>query len=392
MQKTYKSSNIPKLRFPEFSYEWKNDKLYDLLDKIIDFRGRTPLKLGMDWGGNIQSLSALNVKMGYIDFSLDTHLGSEELYKKWMTKGDLYKNDIIMTMEAPLGNVALIPDNKKYILSQRVMALKTKLNIDNHFIYQLLSSNNFQQTIKDLSTGSTAKGINQRSLQKVKVIIPEYAEQQKIADFLTAVDGKIALMNKSVELLKQYKKGVMQKIFSQEIRFRGEVYTDWAKAKFDDVLLSLPTKAHQILSSEYSKFGKYPVIDQGQKYIIGYTDHQSKLFKETPVIVFGDHTTFLKYIDFEFVVGADGTKLLKQRNNDVLKYLFYYLEQNQLEPEGYKRHFSNLRMINISLPAIKEQQKIADFLTGLDDKINLKEKELEQARQFKKALLQRMFV
>jgi type I restriction enzyme, S subunit len=116
------------------------------------------------------------------------------------------------------------------------------------------------------------------------------------------------------------------------------------------------------------------------------------LFVDVPVIIFGDHTTFLKYIDFNFVVGADGTKILQAKSGDNLKYLFYALEHNKLVPEGYKRHFSVLKTLTLPIPNKSEQQKIADFLTSLDNKIDLINKELEQSKLFKKSLLQQMFV
>ena len=100
--------------------DWSRDSIDYITRNIIDYRGRTPKKLGMDWGGgDIVALSAGNVKKGFIDFDTDCYFGSEELYSRWMTTGDPEKNDIVFTLEAPLGNVALIPDDRKYILSQR---------------------------------------------------------------------------------------------------------------------------------------------------------------------------------------------------------------------------------------------------------------------------------
>ncbi|MDZ7548792.1 restriction endonuclease subunit S, partial [Clostridium perfringens] len=94
----------------------KRVKFDECFDKMFDFRGKTPKKIDMDWGGgDIPALSANNVKMGKIDFSQPTYYGSEKLYNKWMNKGNLKKGDVLMTMEAPLGNTVLIPDNKKYI-------------------------------------------------------------------------------------------------------------------------------------------------------------------------------------------------------------------------------------------------------------------------------------
>jgi len=185
------------------------------MDDLWDYRGKTPKKLGMDWGnGEIQSLSALNIKKGFIDFDADCHLGSEDLYKIWMNKGDLEKNDIIFTMEAPLGNVALIPDNRKYILSQRVVCFKTnKELIFNPFLFQLLLSDQFQSRVDELATGTTAKGINQKSMQKIEVKVPSLEEQTKIANFLSAIDQKVEVVAQQIEQAKTWKKGLLQQMF-----------------------------------------------------------------------------------------------------------------------------------------------------------------------------------
>ena len=99
--------------------DWETDTLLSISCQIMDFRGRTPKKLGTEWGGgDIPALSAGNVRMGFVDFKEECYFGSEQLYRRWMTKGDLAKDDIVFTTEAPLGNVALVPDNRRYILSQ----------------------------------------------------------------------------------------------------------------------------------------------------------------------------------------------------------------------------------------------------------------------------------
>ena len=194
--------------------EWNFGLFYDCLNEIVDFRGRTPLKLGMEWGGGqIPALSANNVKNGYIDFQAECNLASEELHIKWMSGVDVRKGDIVFTMEAPLGNATLIPDSRKYILSQRVVLFKTKQNINNHFLIQLVWSPFFQKLLQSLSTGTTAKGINQKSLKKIEIYYPNIEEQEKIADFLTAIDRKIKAVAQQIDRTKQFKKGLLQKMF-----------------------------------------------------------------------------------------------------------------------------------------------------------------------------------
>lgn len=173
----------------------------------------------MDWGnGDIQALSANNVKMGKIDFSLECYLASEELYEKWMSGNELKNGDIIMTMEAPLGNVALVPDERKYILSQRVIALKTKDFINNKFMKYMLMSDGVQRQLETLSTGTTAKGINQKNLARVYVKIPMIKEQEKIASILFKIDEKIEEYQNKKQKLEEIKKGLMQQLLTGKIR------------------------------------------------------------------------------------------------------------------------------------------------------------------------------
>ena len=107
--------------------DWEEKNFLDCISKIVDFRGRTPLKLGTNWNeekSEYLALSALNVKKGYIDDTVDAHYGNEELYNIWMKGNELYKGQVLFTTEAPMGNVAQVPDDKPYILSQRTIAMR----------------------------------------------------------------------------------------------------------------------------------------------------------------------------------------------------------------------------------------------------------------------------
>lgn len=185
---------------------WNSLPLGDTLDDVIDYRGKTPKKLGMEWGGDIQAISARNVEMGRINFDIENYLGSDELYKLWMTKGDTKKGDIIITTEAPLGNIAQIPDNRKYILSQRVILLKTNLNIiNNDYLKHYLISNFFQDRLHRCSTGTTAKGIQQKRLVTFEIPIPPLPEQHQITAILSSIDDTIAAARASAEASKALK-------------------------------------------------------------------------------------------------------------------------------------------------------------------------------------------
>ena len=211
-----KDTVIPEFRFNGFANAWEQRKLLDNIKKITDFRGRTPKKLGMDWSDDgYLALSALNVKDGYIDFSQDIHCGNQELYDKWMTGNELHKGQVLFTTEAPMGNVAQVPDNRQYILSQRTIAFdafEDKMTED--FLAAVLRSPNVFNDLTSLSSGGTAKGVSQRSLSSLKVIVPsEIEEQECIAKYFKSLDNLITLHQRKIDKLKNLKKAMLDQMF-----------------------------------------------------------------------------------------------------------------------------------------------------------------------------------
>jgi len=207
---------VPKFRFSGFTGDWEQRKLLDCIRKITDFRGRTPKKLGMDWSeSGYLALSALNVKDGYIDFSQDVHYGDEALYDMWMSGNELHEGQVLFTTEAPMGNVAQVPDNKRYILSQRTMAFDVKEDIiTENFLAILLRSTVVFNTLTSLSSGGTAKGVSQKSLAGVDVQIPtNLNEQTLLADYFRHLDHLITLHQRKLEKLKIIKKSFLEKMF-----------------------------------------------------------------------------------------------------------------------------------------------------------------------------------
>ena len=175
---------------------WELRKFLENIKAIVDFRGKTPKKLGLTWSkSGYLALSAQNVKNGYIDKNIDTHYGDQILYDKWMAGKDLHKGQVIFTTEAPMGNVAQIPDDNKYILSQRTIAFVVDTNeISEDFLSTLLRSSRTFNKLSALASGGTAKGISQKSLSGLKLLFPKaYNEQQKIGSFFSHLDELITL-------------------------------------------------------------------------------------------------------------------------------------------------------------------------------------------------------
>lgn len=216
-----KGHSEPDIRFPEFSGDWEQRKLLDCVEKITDFRGRTPKKLGMDWSeSGYLALSALNVKDGYIDFTQDIHYGNQELYDKWMTGNELHKGQVLFTTEAPMGNVAQVPDNRQYILSQRTIAFSVKEDlITENFLATILRSPNVIATLTALSSGGTAKGVSQKSLSTVEIIIPnDLGEQERLANTFLELDHLITLHQRELEEAKKKKKSLAKLLLTGSVR------------------------------------------------------------------------------------------------------------------------------------------------------------------------------
>ena len=203
--------------------DWNVCSFTDIVSKYIDYRGITPKKLGMEWrnNGEILALSANNVKMGKIDSQIDANYGDESLYKRWMTQGDCEQGDLVITMEAPLGNIAQIPNKRKYILSQRVILVKPIDAIDRTFLFHYLRGSYFQNQLLKNSTGSTALGIQRKKLNEILIYFPpEKSEQSAIAQVLSDMDSEITEVEQKRDKFKQLKAGMMQQLLTGRIRLK----------------------------------------------------------------------------------------------------------------------------------------------------------------------------
>lgn len=208
-------AKIPELRFEGFEDVWEERKFFESIASTIDFRGRTPKKLGMDWSDSgYLALSALNVKNGYIDPLADAHYGDEKLYRKWMSGRELKKGQVLFTTEAPMGNVAQVPDDNGYILSQRVVAFESKEDMmSNDFLAVLLKSPLVFNNLLALSSGGTAKGVSQKSLKRLSITVPfDIEAQQKIGELFKQLDARISNEQTKIEQLKAQKQGLLQRM------------------------------------------------------------------------------------------------------------------------------------------------------------------------------------
>ncbi len=170
--------------------------------------------------------------------------------------------------------------------------------------------------------------------------------------------------------------------------------SDWKTcAVTDSFVKNKVGRQNQIPAKDIAEVGRFPVIDQGQDFVAGYCDDESKVIDfDLPLIIFGDHTRCFKYVDFPFVLGADGTKVILP-NKKLYDPRFYYFAMLALElpSRGYNRHFKALKERSIPLPPLPEQKKIAHILSTVQRAIEGQERIIQTTTELKKALMHKLF-
>jgi len=166
----------------------------------------------------------------------------------------------------------------------------------------------------------------------------------------------------------------------------------WPKLPFPEVFADKTSGNAKTLQSDYLASGRYPIVDQGQRLIGGYTNDEDRLCGvDGPVIVFGDHTKAFKFVDFPFCIGADGTKILKPKIDADIRYLFYAARQIHIPDNGYSRHFKYLKRGAIPLPPLEEQQRIAGILDQADALRRLRTRAVDKLNILGQAIFHKMF-
>ena len=211
--------------------EWKETPLSDIVMLMIDHRGLTPKKLGGDWSDTgYRALSAKNVKTGKIVQEENIRCVSEIMYHRWMPE-EIQRNDILITSEAPFGQIYLWDSDEKIVLSQRLFGVRVSKSVDPAFVYYYMLTDIFQGDMRSRATGTTVIGLRQPELLKCKIAYPELKVQKKISGVLRDIDKKIAL-NESINenLLQQ-----AQAIFTQEFLMFDKVPDSWQEGSLLDI-------------------------------------------------------------------------------------------------------------------------------------------------------------
>ena len=366
---------VPELRFKGFTDEWEQRKLGDEVRIVM---GQSPNSENYTDDPNDYILVQGNADMK----------NGRVLPRVWTTQvtKQAEKDDLILSVRAPVGDIGKTAYD--VVIGRGVAAIK-----GNEFIFQNLGKMKSDGYWTRYSTGSTFESINSTDIKEAIISVPAIEEQDKIGSFFKQLDNTITLHQRKLDLLKEQKKGYLQKMFPKngakvpELRFAGFA-DDWEQRKFKDIL-----KTHSFRSylAGVSENGEYEVIQQGDKPIVGYSDGEPFTdYKD--VTLFGDHTVSLYKPKSPFFVATDGVKILSADNFEG-DYLYTTLERYKPEPQGYKRHFTILKNQDVWFTEnMEEQQKIGVFFKQLDDTITLHQRKLDLLKEQKKGFLQKMFV
>ena len=384
--KMEKQMNKPQLRFPEFVDVWNNDTLENLTERIGDGLHGTPEYVN---NSNIHFINGNNLFDGRIQINETTKKVSIETFEQ--NNKNLSDKTLLISINGTIGSVARYK-NEKVMLGKSVGYFNFKENPD--FFYYLLNTSYIQNYFISELTGSTIKNLSLKTLRETKVNYPKNLEQFKISAFLKTIDEKIQALKKKQNLLEHYKKGVTQKIFSLELRFNddsGNEYPKWTLQKLGDVAkitTGSSNRQDSILDGEFTFFDRSQDIRTSNRF----------LFDAEAIIVPGEGQEFIpKYFNGKFD--------LHQRTYAVMdfegingKFLFHSISfnSNHLNSHAVGSTVKSLRLpmfesMPINLPSIKEQTKIANFLSAIDDKVNNNNIEIENLQIWKKGLMQKMF-
>jgi len=398
MREAVEHIKVPKLRFPEFSGEWEK---CSVTNRFKIARGRfspRPRNNPIYYGGDYPFAQTSDV----VNSGGLLSNASQSLNEKGISVSKLFPaKSIFMTIAANIGYVAEIqcpmacPDSLVGI----------QIDEDDSSRFVLYGLSRIQKKLDFIAPEAAQKNLSLAELSSVKISLPSLPEQQKIAEFLTAVDEKIGKLKRKKELLEAYKKGAMQKLFSQEIRFKddqGNPYPDWEEKRLEDISRCLDSKRKPLNSNERNRMkGSIPYY--GANGIVDYVDDY--LFDEELVLMAEDGGNFFEFSNKPIAQLISGRSwvnnhahILKAKVDFITTdFLFYSLVHKDIRRfivggSRAKLNKSDLMSITLFKPRIQEQQKIAEFLTGIDDKINAVANQIDKAVEFKKGLLQKMFV
>ena len=373
---------MPKLRFKGFQEDWEQKKLGEVVQFLNGKAHEKDIKV-------IGKYVVINSKF----------ISTNGLVRKYSDRVYLKANidNIAMVMsDVPKGKAIAkcfyIRKNNHYTINQRICLL-IPIMIQSKFLFYILDRHKYYLSFDN--------GVSQTNLRKEDVLncllnIPKEQEQKKIANFLNLVDKRLEKIENKKRKLEEYKKGMMQKIFKQQIRFKdknSDHFPDWQEKKLGEMCLIITGKLN---ADAVVKHGKYRFYTCAKDYFF-----INKFAFDTNALIIsgnGAHVGYVHHYNGKFNA-YQRTYILDGFREDIY-YLKYFLEKNLGKRISIEKKDGNIPYIVLEtlaemivfLPIYEEQKKIANFISEIEKKIELMNKKIEKAKEYKKGLLQQMFV
>jgi type I restriction enzyme S subunit len=399
--KTKQQNKIPKLRFPEFSGEWKEKRLGEIANFL---KGKGISKNDIVEDGKNKCIRYGELYTEYNEV-VNVVKSRTNISKKDVILSK--KNDILMPISDVTPNglaTASALDESGVILGGDILIIRSDKILNRFFSYYVAGN---KKDIMRLVSGVTVYHIYGSDLATLKIFLPSLSEQQKIASFLSAVDERIGVLQKKREGLEKYKKGIMQKIFPAkgekvpQIRFKddnGKDFPEWEEKRIEDIFKI--TRGYVLSTKEMSKEKtgeyKYPVYSsQTQRNgLIGY--YKEYLYKNAITwTTDGANAGEVKYRDGKFYCTNVCGVLLNNEGyaNQCIAEMLNLVTRKYVSYVGNPKLMNNvMAKIKIKLPSLPEQQKVASFLSAIDKKIELIDAQIQKMQEWKRGLMQGLFV
>ena len=405
-------AQVPQLRFPEFSGEWEEKRFDSLYPTVRNGFVGVATPYYVEEG--VPYLQGKNIKSGAINRNGLVYI-NESFHQK-SKKSQLRQNDIVMVQSGHVGECAVITEEFEDTNCHALLVSTPTHDIDSKFYINYFYSKFGRKKIYRITTGNTIKHILSSDLKIQTVSNPSYQEQQKIAAFLTAVDSKIEQLSKKKALLGEYKKGLMQQIFSQAIRFKaddGSEFPEWKERRLGDVCSKAKSGGTPRSTTKEYYDGDIPFlaisdITRQGKYLTSASKKISQLGIDNSAswIVPIDTIIYSMYASVGFVsinkiplATSQAVINLIVKDGYSIEFIYYHLIEvkktiHKFIETGTQGNLNaqTVKSLILNIPSLPEQAKIANFLSSIDTKIEQVGKQLDESKQFKKALLQQMFV
>ena len=260
----------------------------------------------------------------------------------------------------------------------------------NFLYYAMLNLQDYIST--ELRRGAAQPHVYAKDIALLEINVPPFEEQQRIVGILDEAFEKISDLTVNVQFsidsMKELLESKLQAVF-------GEGSWAWEKIQFEQSIEKTKITP-KIKRRDFKETGQFPIISQEMDFINGYWDNAADLLEiQRPVVVFGDHTRVLKYVDFAFVRGADGLKILQPVDSIYPKFFYHQLRSVRLNSLGYARHYRLLKQVDISVPSMEIQREISSMFDQLDEQvaemIRLYEHEADSLKEVQNSVLQEAF-